>query len=411
MPTDASTRTVTEDTSTTRGPPWVAVGAPPSPLEGPIDTDVLVIGAGLTGLSTAYHLGRGGARVALLDDRPPPGGASGRSAGLVLTGTGQHLSRSRLAIGDEATAAILRLSLENLRILREIAERGCGEGTESTGSLRLALSPREIVELERSAKVLEEEGIAHRMVGRVEARHLSGAALASAGLYIPGDMVLDPAHFSHWMRAAIDETSIIFRARVLALEDGVAGRMVARTASHPVTAEMVVLATEAWSPSLLPELADRVVPSRVQALAVDPAGTEPGRLPAVTNFGHEAWRIDPGGRLLLTGGREASEKTEWILSEETGVKVQAALEKFLGALFPGLAGRAPTHRWAGAVAFACDEVPLIGPVSGSRPVLVGAGYGGWGTSLGLAAGKRLADLVLEGRCADSAVFSPRRFQE
>jgi len=147
----------------------------------------------------------------------------------------------------------------------------------------------------------------------------------------------------------------------------------------------VVLATNAYTNLLLPEIG--IAPVRAQMLGTAP---DPRRLvarPTYSDRGFRYWRQLPDGRLLAGGFRNHA------LDEEVGhqavptAKIQALLEREVRRLG---AGAEVTHRWAGIMGFTADELPLVGPVPGQPGVYICGGYSGHGMGFAFQCARLLA---------------------
>jgi glycine/D-amino acid oxidase-like deaminating enzyme len=176
----------------------------------------------------------------------------------------------------------------------------------------------------------------------------------------------------------------------------------------------VVLATNAWTPQLLPELpAGALVPARGQILVTQPL---PPLLacPFGTNFDKEYGRQTPSGQ-IVGGGYRRLDVDEGLgtYREEVTLPVLSGIARCLTDLFPVLRGKARVVRaWSGIMGFTADGLPLIGRYEPAPGLTVAAGFNGSGFSWGPILGKVIASL-LSGQEAefDIAPFRPARFHD
>lgn len=363
----------------------------------PAEADAVVVGGGFAGLSTAWWLARlapPGYRVVLLEAGHLAGRASGRNAGFLLTGTAEPFVTLAARHGRDATLALWERSRENRELVRaELLDPGVVDAAflaEGSWHAALAGSGQE-ERLEESCEELRAEGLDCEWRDAAAVAAASGSGRLGGALFVPRDGGLDPLLLCRGL-AATAGFELRTGARVHALEaDGERWRVAAD--GGDLSAPRVVVATNAHAAALLPQLAGTLHPRRAQMLA-----TAPGER-RVTGV----WYMDDGfaylrqladGTVLLGGARNVAVNEEVGLLEAPTARVQGALEGFLAAAFPPLAGRPIVHRWAGTMAFTDDGLPAVGEVAGSPGVHVAGGWNGHGMSLGFAAGRHLARRLL-----------------
>jgi glycine/D-amino acid oxidase-like deaminating enzyme len=128
------------------------------------------------------------------------------------------------------------------------------------------------------------------------------------------------------------------------------------------------------------------------------------------DYGAAYWRQASDGSVLLGGCRDADPRAERSAREAVNPRVQAALERLLPGLFPGLGPVAVARRWAGVMDATPDGRPLVGAWPGARGVWVAAGFGGHGLPPALGAGAALARAIVHGeRPPELAPMDPARF--
>ncbi|MEA3341042.1 MAG: FAD-dependent oxidoreductase, partial [Chloroflexota bacterium] len=147
--------------------------------------DVVVVGAGLVGVAVAARLARAGFDTAILDAQSVAGGATGRSAGMALTGLTGHYNWAVGAYGRQKARDAWALTIEGRERLVETAGR-LSVPIENTGSLVLAVEDTEADALAESAALLQEDGF--------DVRFESGDPLGRgfrAALRHPADVTVD----------------------------------------------------------------------------------------------------------------------------------------------------------------------------------------------------------------------------
>lgn len=345
-----------------------------------------MIGGGVTGCSCALTLARRGVRVRLHEARTVAGGASGRNGGFALRGAAVPYDVARAQHGPEAARLLMDLSERALDVMAGLA----GDALRRVGSLRLAADAAELEALRREHDALREDGYAVEWADELEPpldRLYVGAILH------PHDGSLTPAR---WVR----------RLAAHAANAGADIREHDAVHVDELDADVVVVACDGFTGSLLPELADRVQPTRGQVLATEPLDIRRYERPHYARDGYDYWHQLPDGRLVIGGKRDAAVADENTDVEDVTEVVQSKLEE----LVEQLAGSRPmiTKRWAGIWGTTPDQLPLVGPVPGRENVWVAGGYSGHGNALGFACGDLVARAVLGEQPQELALFDPAR---
>jgi gamma-glutamylputrescine oxidase len=171
-------------------------------------------------------------------------------------------------------------------------------------------------------------------------------------------------------------------------------------------ADQVVIATDGYTQSLLPELDAVIVPTRGQVLVTEPLPRRLFPCPHYARRGYDYWQQTPDRRLVVGGLRDKAPDEERTREETITPLIQEHLERFVGEL----AGGSPriTHRWAGIFGVTEDRLPLCGALPGHEHVWVACGYSGHGNVLGLACGELVAQAILGRAPAELELFEPAR---
>ena len=344
---------------------------------------VVVIGGGITGVSVAYHLAeQGWTDVLLVEKAGLTAGATSQAAGLV---TAFNPSSTMLAWR--------RYSIELYGQLGAFS---------AVGSVRLASSPEQLKELQRTASRARGVGLDVEVITADEALRLIPAISPDSlygAVYLPGDGYLDPHGATHALAAAARAKGVRIRTntRVTGFELGPRRelRRVLVDGADPIGTELVVNAAGLWAPRIA-EMVDAFIPStpvdhQHVALKAVPGNELPSDMPAWRDPDNLVYgKAEHGG--MLFGGYEADPPARWLDGvpwEHAATSMAPDWNRFQ-PLMEGAIRRFPFLADAEAVRLVChpdamtpDANPLIGPMPGVRGFWVAAGlslngFGGGG---------------------------------
>ncbi|HKP54733.1 MAG TPA: FAD-dependent oxidoreductase [Chloroflexia bacterium] len=367
-----------------------------------IECDICVVGAGLVGLYLARLLAGQRQRVCVLEARHVAAGATGRNAGMVLTGTAYYYHDAIRTYGHDLARDVWQLSLHNRTIARGLSQE-LGTPWHETGSLLLALNDTEAEDLERSAEAMLDDGIEVKFSYKDPLKRGFAAAMTQ-----PGDAGIHPVKFAQALAASCGAT-IYEQSEVFAIEPRAGGGMEVRSRRVTVRCRAVALCTNAYAPLMHPYFMGKVTPTRGQILCTEPLGvTLLGQL-CYADYGYEYFRQLPDGRLLLGGWRHYFREAEVGYEDRITPDVQNGLEGFMARYFPEAVGARITHRWSGTMGFSSDGIPLVGSLPDMPDVYFAVGFTGHGLGFGLATAERLAAHILFGN--DLAWLDARRLDD
>ncbi|MGQ9467876.1 MAG: NAD(P)/FAD-dependent oxidoreductase [Anaerolineae bacterium] len=352
--------------------------------------DVVVVGAGMVGAAVAARLARQGMRVAVLEAQQVAGGATGRSAGLLLTGMPGHYRWAVQSFGRETARALWELSVEGRERLMETAAH-LGVQVERTGSLALAVTEEETEALRASAELLQEDGFDARFGKSDPLRRGFLAALEH-----PDDGVVDAADLTRALLASAP-IAVHTGTEVQALEAEGSGIRV-WAYQRTVRCGAVVLATGGYAPTLEPALSRWVHPGHalwVTARLDEGRDEPPLTLPCYADYGYEYARPLPDGRLLLGVWRYPQRLSSSESSTDPDMALQKGLSRFARRYFPAVEGNV-LHRRSGVIGCTPDGVPVVGSLPHLPGVYFALGLGGWGLCWAFIAAERVVEMILEG---------------
>jgi glycine/D-amino acid oxidase-like deaminating enzyme len=345
----------------------------------PAEADVVIVGAGYTGLMAALELSRRGRRVVVLERETVASGASSRNGGMVHPG-GKHPVHEVLAMPDgKALWNVGVAAFEGVEAL--VRDLGIECGWCRTGHLELAHHPRAVDGLRRAARGYDAIGEEATFVARDALGDEIGATTYFGGLLVARSGSVHPARLASGLaRAAVSAGACVCeQAPATAIErDGAA--FLVRTPAGPVRAGDVVVATNGYTDGLVPWCRRRVLPIGSYIIATEPISPDLAsdlsprrRMFFDTKNFLWYWRLSPDGRRVLFGGRTSFAPT-------TVERARDALYRAMLRVHPQLKGVAVERAWGGTVALTYDRMPHLGrdPKTG---VVYAMGYCGTGVAM------------------------------
>jgi glycine/D-amino acid oxidase-like deaminating enzyme len=357
-------------------------------LDGDTAADVAIVGAGYTGLWTAYHLLRGdpSLRVVVLERETAGFGASGRNGGwcsaLFPAGeaklTRRHGRDAALAMG-----AAMRDTVDEVG--KAVAEEAIACDWVKGGTVALARTP---VQLRRARA--EDQFLTAR-----EASAVVGASKVLGASFTPDCARIQPARLARGLARAVERRGATIYERTTAQTVG-PRRVV--TDRGVVTARTVIRATEAWSAQLAPRSVVPVYSLIVATRPLPPAFWDAAGLAGGQTFTDHRHLIVYGQRTaddrLVFGGRGAPYhwRSRIAPAFDRDDRVFRGLRAAARDLFPALVEADFTHAWGGPLGIARDWHASVG--LGPDGLGWGGGYVGDGVGTSHLAGRTLAALVL-----------------
>jgi glycine/D-amino acid oxidase-like deaminating enzyme len=357
------------ETATIRWPDSLWAAATPSgpdlpELAGSAEADVVVIGGGFTGLSTALHLREAGVDVAIVEAMEPGWGASGRNNGQVIP----TLSRpdpddivTRHGAAGERFVALLRDSASTLfdlirryQIQAEQEQAGWVQPVHSPGRIRIA---------ERRVRQWSKLGAPVELLSRDQTRQMLGSDAWFGGFWNKTGGHINPLALSRGLARVVLERGGRIYARSPAISfERQNGRWVVKTGKGQVSGRALIVATNAYtgefSKTLLPEMAHEVMPVLSWQMATQPLSDSarhsviPGRQAMSDTHGELYFaRYDARNR-LVTGGAVIGPGNK---PERLKAMVAGRLQR----LWPQIGRVEFDYVWNGYVGMTTDFLPRI----------------------------------------------------
>lgn len=382
---------------------WHATVTPPplSFVELPSRAPIVVVGNGVLGACTALWLARAGHAPLLIDRAGPAAGASGRNGGLLVPGTTDGYLATIARLGHLTARNLWALTVAGANLLRGLVEEeAIACDLAPVGNLGLALTPAQLAEMRATVAQLQADGFAATLLDRAEAEAVAGVPLGPDVLGAKLNPIACKLHSAKLVygltAAAVRHGARLSRATVHSLQPDQGGVRLS-TDAGALHADAVLLAANAWSADILPELAGLITPVRGQVLTTVPTrpALRPGFGASLTPTGEYGQQCADGS-LLIGGCRAVAPQHDvGVRALDASDTVQTALEDALQRLFPSLA--APIgRRWGGTMGFTPDHLPIVDAARDTPGVWYAGGFSGHGMPFAAVVGRALATAAVTG---------------
>ena len=383
---------------------WFERTADRPSMEGDVSVDVAIVGAGYTGLWTAYYLLKAdpALKVVLVDREHVGFGASGRNGGWASAIF--PISLNQLAkFSNHADALHMQAAMNDTvdEIGRVLAAENVAADYAKQGFVSLTRTPAQVQRAAAAVRASADFGLPEqwRTLDAVEAKAMVNAEGVLGGLYTEHCALVHPGKLVRGLAALVESMGAVIYERTPALS--IAPRAVT-TPAGKLTAPVVVRATEAFTCEQS-EHSRSVIPLFSLVLATEPL---PVAMRSALNLNHRRAfndmrhlrvysQVTADGRLVF-GGRGAPYRFGSSLASSSDAaaamheKIRATMIEF----FPALRDAKVTHRWGGALGVARDWCPSVGLDAATGLGWAGQ-YVGDGVATSNLAGRLLRNLILK----------------
>ncbi|MFT3732929.1 MAG: FAD-dependent oxidoreductase [Hyphomicrobium sp.] len=365
----------------------------------PSHARIVIVGGGIVGCSTAYHLAKMGCTEVVLIEK-----------GQLTSGTTWHAAG---AIGNlRGNSSLTRLVKDSIDLYETLeAETGQATGWVQTGSLRLASSDGRQAELERLLTLVRSYGIEADLISPQEAQAklpIMQVDDVRCALWLPNDGMANPSDVTMSMAKGARQNGVKIFERTRVLKIDVVNNEVrgVTTDQGTITCETLVLCTGIWTRELAATIGVSVPlqPTYVQYAITEPMPGLPRHAPSLRDPDLGTFFKEEVGGLSF-GGYERTPvpylespvlpNEEFKLFEENIENFEYLMEGALHRI-PSLANVGIKTWIHGLDSFTHDGTFILGEAPEVRNVFVGAGFNGFGIASGGGAGKALASWILEG---------------
>ena len=371
-------------------------------LQGQVEADICVIGAGYTGLSTALHLAESGFKVVVLEATRIGFGASGRNGGQIVHSYSRDIDFIEKHYGDKAGAEMGKMAFEGGKIIRRFVDQYNIQCDLKDGGIFAACNGKQMRELESKKALWEAHGhnnlelLSDTDIQKyVGTTRYKGALLdKSGGHFHPLNLVLGEAAALESLGGVIYEDSPVIR-----VDEGAKAKV--HTENGSVSANFVVVAGNAYLGGLIPKLQAKAMPCGTQVITTEPLSEAQqkallpnGQCVEDCNYLLDYFRLSVDGRLIYGGGVTYGAREP--------DKIESLIVPKMLKTFPELNGVKIDYAWTGNFLLTLMRLPQFGRVSNN--IYYAQGYSGHGVTCSHLAGKVLSDAI-QGQAERYDVFA------
>lgn len=368
-----------------------------APLRGSRKADIVIIGGGFTGLSSAYNIHRRypEKKIMLLGGACCGYGASGRNGGFCVA---TSLIDERCK-GSEARKRNLEVSLHGIHQIKEfINDHGLDCDFDEKGMLDVAMNEGQVKTMEREYRILKKWGLEAEMLYGKELEKEIKSPRYIAGLKTSQGATLNPAKLVRGMKKIVEKMGVEIRER------SVVTRVIPGKINHvdtelgDVKAPIIVIATNAYSHKL-GFFQNRLFPIYTYVIATEPLNKRQWEAIGWQNRqGISDFRVlfnymirSADGRIII-GGSDSKYYPNDIIAPGNNKSVSQDIIKDLLETFPPLEGIRVDHAWGGPTAYTRDSAPSVGVMGEYNNIYYGVGYNE-GVPSSQTGGRMIADLM------------------
>ncbi len=361
----------------------------------PSETDYLIVGSGLTGLSAGSRLVEAGETVTIIDSGDIAGGASSMNGGMVSPDVKAGIRTVLAYYGPRIAHEMWASTVRSVELVREMGKSPDIDAvTQEGGMAALGRGARKLKEFDQTVEWYRNRfGVEWEVVDAREIETIVGGDYFNVALFEPEGFGVHPARLSFGLarRVARQGAVLVDHCEAVSMETLNTGIRV-HTTRGPIDAGEVILATNGYTTRRPSRELDRLVVSvgsyiiateplgEARAKSVFPGGAMTYTRKRLLNYQRRTHddRIILGGRRSLHPGLDLEDSAH-------------DLRRSLITYWPTLADAEITHVWGGKLAVPFDLIPHIGRIDGAWYAM---GYAGHGVGLSCQLGHELAGMLL-----------------
>ncbi|WP_137822009.1 FAD-binding oxidoreductase [Pseudomonas sp. D(2018)] len=374
---------------------YYAFSANPVParpeLQGETETDVCIIGAGYTGLSTGLFLLENGFKVTILEAAKVGFGASGRNGGQIVNSYSRDIDSIERAANPKNAKLMADMAFEGGRIIRDRIKKYDIQCDLKDGGVFAAITKKQMGHLEAQKKLWERFG--HTQLEILDAKRIR--KVAATDNYIGGMLDMSGGHI-HPLNLALGEAAAVESLGGVIHEQSPATRIerganpVVHTPKGRVKAKFVVVAGNAYLGNLVPELASKSMPCGTQVITTEPLSDDLAKtlLPQDycvedCNYLLDYYRLSGDKRLIYGGGV--------VYGARDPANIEAIIRPKMLKTFPQLKDVKIDFAWTGNFLLTLSRLPQVGRIGDN--IYYSQGCSGHGVTYTHIAGKVIAETL------------------
>lgn len=359
--------------------------------------EVVIIGGGFSGLSTAYHLQQKNCETIIVEKEKIGSGASGKNGGQILTGYVLSVSELAKKYDLQLAKQMLQLTLDSIDLIENIIKENHIEcGFHREGHLNAAYKPAHLEALKREQELLMRDfDYEVKVVDRQEMERELSSPLYAGGSIDENSAIFHPLNYALAMANLVEELggTIYEETEALKIEKDSSGKVIVTTNEGRITADQIVIVTNGYSGALHPTIGKAVIP--VESIMIATEQLPPPILNALIKKNRGIYdtknllyyfrktddhRLAFGGSGRTTGKRDAK-------------RLFLQLREGMNEVFPDLKTARIEYEWGGKVGFTREKLPYMGQLEDGTHFAFG--YAGHGAAMSTLMGKLIAANVLQ----------------